>query len=116
MTPEQLTALTGFLNLLSNWPVWASMIVVCVVGPWIALLLLSRGQEKRFSEQKQMYDSNVELVKTTQILAKDLKEIITYNTQVMTQVRDIAENNLYCPLNRRQVKQKEVDIKKEVDG
>jgi len=51
-------------------------------------------------EQRQMYLSNVELVKQYMRLSEDLTEIIQLNTQVQTQLVESIRNNMYCPLVR----------------
>ena len=45
-------------------------------------------------EQRKMYESNVELVKRYQDLAGDLKDVITLNTRVMTQLVDRIEKEV----------------------
>lgn len=45
-------------------------------------------------EQRKMYESNVELVKRYQNLAGDLKDVITLNTRVMTQLVDRIEKEV----------------------
>jgi uncharacterized protein HemX len=65
--------------------------------------------EERFQAMKRMYENNVELVKAYESIAKDLHDTVVYNTTVMTQVKDIADHNLYCPLVRKKSKQSEVD-------
>lgn len=61
-------------------------------------------QEKKFEAVVRMYESNVDLVKDYQGIAKNLQDIVLYNTQVMQEVIDISKNNLHCPFIRKQIK------------
>ncbi len=54
----------------------------------------------KHAEVSRYYEDNVELLKTTQQLAEDLREIVTYNSRVMERVVSLAENNMFCPLAR----------------
>lgn len=111
MTPEQiatLQAIATILDKVGSWPV-GTLFFVIILGPWVLQLVLSRAQEKRFEAVKKMYEDNVELVKTTQQLATDMRDLVTYNIQVMTEVRDMGYNNLFCPIVRKETKQREVD-------
>ncbi|MBI9092288.1 MAG: hypothetical protein JEZ12_23995 [Desulfobacterium sp.] len=49
---------------------------------------LLRQYREDMLEQRKMYENNVELVKRYAELAGDLKEVITLNTQTMTQLVD----------------------------
>jgi MinD superfamily P-loop ATPase len=61
--------------------------------------VLNRYQSD-MSEQRRMYENNVELLKTTQCLAKDLKDVVMMNTQAWTQTADKIEGNQFCPMVR----------------
>lgn len=49
---------------------------------------------------KQMYESNVSLVKNYERLAQDLHDVVIMNTQAMQKTFDAVQNNQFCPLNR----------------
>lgn len=113
MTPEQISVLNTIaiiLERIGTWPV-GSIFAAVVFGPWVMMYFISRAQERRFEAVAKMYENNVELVKKYESVASDLREIVIFNTQKMTEVTSMAENNLYCPMNRRQVKQRDIDIK-----
>lgn len=85
------------------------------LGPWgVCFFLWWQGQkdqkkwEERFQAVVRMYENNVELVKGYETIAKGYQDMIIFNTQVMTQVREAADNNLFCPIVRRETKQREV--------
>lgn len=50
-----------------------------------------RQYQKDMTEQRQMYESNVELVKQYQSLAADSRDVITLNIQAMTRLVDRME-------------------------
>jgi hypothetical protein len=112
MTPEQiggLTALVGLLEKVSGWPVWF-LILLLIIGPWIVMLLLDRNNERRFLAQKQQYDSNVTLLKETQSIAKDLKEIVILSTQTSQKLTDSVEQNQFCPMLRLEKQAKGIHL------
>jgi hypothetical protein len=79
-----------FLNL-------GPVIVILILGYLGKLQIdktLSQYREDML-EQRKMYESNVELVKQYQNLAGDLKDVITLNTRVMTQLVDRIEKDLH---------------------
>jgi hypothetical protein len=56
-------------------------------------------------EQRLMYESNAALVKTTQDIASDLKDLVILNTTQMTTLSEDIRQNQYCPLVRVEKKQ-----------
>ena len=52
---------------------------------------------KHMEEIRRMYESNVRLVQAYDSVAKDLKDTVIINTQVMTRLTDDIRNNQYCP-------------------
>ena len=52
------------------------------------------------SEMRQMYQNNVELVKTSNKLAEDLKDVVMINTQAFQRLDDAVEGNRFCPMVR----------------
>jgi len=97
------------------------------LGPWGVVFFLwwqgqkdrkqfeetSRVESKRWEEWNKeavrRYEDNVLLVKQTQTIAMSLQDIVIFNTQTMTQVKDMADSNLFCPIVRRETKQREVN-------
>lgn len=64
MTPQDIAALTALVALfdkIGTWPMITIMVLI-VVGPWIAVFVLNRQQEKRHAEVVKMYTDNVILV------------------------------------------------------
>ena len=96
------------------------------LGPWGVVFFLwwqgqkdrrqfeetSREENRRWEEWNKAavrrYEDNVLLVKQTQSLAVSLHEIVVYNTQVMTQVKDRVDSNLFCPIMKDRTKKTEV--------
>lgn len=106
MTPQDvavLTALAAMLQQIGTWPI-LSVLVFVMIGPWIAMFLLSRNMDKRHSAVVQMYESNVQLVKNYEKIADGLQDILVLSTQAMTGVKTSVDNNLYCPLMRKDPK------------
>lgn len=55
---------------------------------------------KKHAEVVQFYKDNVELVKITQRLAHDMRDIVTNNTRAMEHLASAVNNNFYCPAVR----------------
>ena len=112
MTPEQIAALTAISTIISKvgtWPI-GSIIAAVVLGPWIFMVFISRGMEKRHEGVIKMYEDNVKLVVNYEKVAKGLQDIIVLSTQTMTQVKDRIDANLFCPIMRKDPKvQKDVE-------
>jgi hypothetical protein len=106
MTPDQISAISAIAQILEKigtMPIF-SLVTVILIGPWVAMFLLTRGQEKRFDAMKKMYENNVELVKCYEDLAKGMQDLVIYNTQTMTKVDEKIDKNLFCPMVRRETK------------
>lgn len=82
-----------------------------IVGPGGIVLVLwylsDRAHERTLRqyredmlEQRRMYENNVELVRGYSDLAKDLKDVVILNTQVVTRLCDDINRNQYCPMVR----------------
>jgi hypothetical protein len=56
-----------------------------------------------------MYESNVDLVKATQDIASDLKDLVIMNTTSATTLSDDIRQNQYCPLVR--VEKKKIAVR-----
>lgn len=92
-------------------------LIAQALGPWGIVFFLwwdGKKETKKWEERHQtvvkMYENNVELVKNYEAIARDLHDTVVYNATVMTQVKDIADHNLYCPLVRKKAKQSEVEL------
>lgn len=117
MTPEQLAAINAVATILSTLgtlPV-GTLISLAVLGPWIAMVVVSVTQARRFEAVTQMYKDNVVLVQQYDTLVQQYVKVtenqhstIVYNTEIMTEVKDAAENNLFCPIVRKGGKPKDI--------
>lgn len=67
-------------------------------------------QERYMTEIRQMYENNVELVKSYRNIAGDLKDIIVMNTEIITKQTAAITQNQFCPGLRVEKKQVEVQI------
>ncbi len=112
MTPDQITTLKLIAETIGKIGTWPLGVVLLIIefGPWVLIFVAFIWQDKRFSRVIEMYENNVKLVHSFEDVARSFKDVVVFNTTVMTQVKDLAENNLFCPLNRRKIKQKEVDV------
>jgi len=52
------------------------------------------------NEQREMYKSNVSLVKKSLEVSADLRDVVILNTQVMQTLCDEIRQNEYCPATR----------------
>ncbi|MDW7643437.1 MAG: hypothetical protein SCI25_00180 [Desulfuromonadales bacterium] len=115
MSPEQLAAIkavSDILTSLGSMPL-TSIAVLVLFGPWVVMIMVSLQQNRRFEAVATMYADNVQLVKDYQDLVRGYKAIVSgqqdliiHTTQVLTGVKSVAENNLYCPMVRKETKGK----------
>jgi len=106
VTPDQIAALTAVSAIIAKvgtWPI-GSVVAAVVFGPWAMMGLIARGMEKRHEAAIAMYTENVKLVVSFEKLAESLQSIIVLSTQTMTGVKDRIDNNLFCPLMRKDQK------------
>ncbi|MCF6265243.1 MAG: hypothetical protein L3J57_01705 [Desulfuromusa sp.] len=116
MTPEQLAAIRAIilvLDAVGTWPV-GLLLFALLFGPWVGLWTYAAAQSKREKTQEEkftavvdMYNSNVELVKSYERSVQrwekhsdDLSSIIHLNTQMMTRLVEQIKNNMFCPIVR----------------
>ncbi|MFZ5774040.1 MAG: hypothetical protein ACOY3Z_00950 [Thermodesulfobacteriota bacterium] len=109
MTGEQVAVakiVADLVTTIGTWPIGVVMMAI-IICPWISLLVVMRGIErrgaeydKRFEAAVQMYENNVLLVKGYEKLASDLTSIIHLNIQAQTRLVEKIENNMYCPVIR----------------
>ncbi|WP_028320389.1 hypothetical protein [Desulfatiglans anilini] len=105
MSPDHISIISSILSLLNKMGGWsvglvASITLIVMIGPWLLSLHLAFSERQRFEAVVRMYENNVDLLKTTQNLAQDLKEIIITNIQGMTKIMHEMETNQYCPMMR----------------
>jgi len=106
MTPQDVAALTALVAIfreIGTWPL-ITVCVLVVLGPWIAMFTMARAQEKRHAAVVAMYEHNADLVKNYHEVTGDLKDLLVLSTQTMTQVKFTVDNNLFCPLMRKDPK------------
>ncbi|MEA5113033.1 MAG: hypothetical protein VB050_03315 [Geobacteraceae bacterium] len=106
MSPQDvavMTALVAVVREIGTWPL-LTIVVLIVAGPWIGMFVINRAQERRHAAVVAMYEHNIELVKNYETATKDLKDILVLSTQVMTGVKLSVDNNLFCPLMRKDPK------------
>lgn len=120
------TAIFTLIGKMGTWPAFSFLFVI-VFGPEVVLFAITWderrnlkaiikeqkemiiNQDKRFESVVNMYENNVALVKSYQTIADGYQDLIIFNSTIMTQVKDVADNNLFCPLNRKSVKQREIE-------
>lgn len=56
--------------------------------------------QQDMGEQRRMYENNVELVRSYQGLATDLKDVVIMNTQSMMHLGEAITHNQFCPMVR----------------
>jgi len=66
-------------------------------------------QKEYMKEIQRNYESNVKLVRFYEVLATQLKDVVTLNTQAMTRISDDVNRNQYCPMVR--VEKKQIGVK-----
>ena len=106
MTPTDVaafTALVAILKEIGTWPL-ITITILLVLGPWIGMFMSNRQQEKRHAAVVAMYEKNVSLVENYEKIAKGLQDILVLSTQTMTSVKTSVDNNLFCPLMRKDPK------------
>jgi len=109
VTPDQISAMKSVADIIQTLgalPLGA-LISLIVLGPWGVMIIISWDQNRRFQGVVQMYQDNVQLVRDYQALVEGYKKIvdgqqdlIIHTTQTLTTVKEVAENNLYCPMVR----------------
>ncbi|MDH4317204.1 MAG: hypothetical protein OEV64_02335 [Desulfobulbaceae bacterium] len=117
MSPEITTAATvvaTILQALKDWKL-TSLIALELFAPWIVLLLVSFYNHRRFEAVVKMYENNylqVEQIKTMangfKEMADQYRETLIYSIQQVTEAKEVAENNLHCPLVRKNSNPKDI--------
>ncbi len=110
MTPEQVHILTAVLAIVQNigtLPVMSVMALV-VLAPWGLLTFVSLNQNKRFETVVQMYKDNVHLVEEVSDLAGGYRELITWTVTTVSEAKESAEKNQFCPIVRKNTNPKDI--------
>lgn len=105
MTPQDaaaLTALVAIIDKIGAWPL-ITISVLIIIGPWIAVFLLNRGQERRHAEVVQMYTNNVSLVEDYEETKKKyeareevLIDLVRLNTEAQTHLLSWLKQRTRC--------------------
>lgn len=110
MSPEQIAGLKAVADIISTLGAMplASLLSLLILSPWVVMIWSTWQQNKRFEAVAEMYETNAQLVVDYQELVKGYKaivegqqDLIIHTTQVLTGVKSVAENNLYCPMVRK---------------
>lgn len=121
MTPDQIstiTALAALVQSIGNWPIM-SILVLVVLGPWLVNAYTTYQQQRRFEQQRAqsqeqfeavvtMYKDNVLLVEDYKQIAGGYRDQLIWSTQTVTEAKDIAKNNLHCPMVRKQTRPRDL--------
>ena len=98
MTPWQT------FNLIANFGLAGAIFVIW----WFNYKQTSKilaAYQKDMAEMRQMYERNVDLVRSYESLAGDLKDVIMMSTQTLTRLNDGILANQYCPMVRINLKE-----------
>jgi len=76
--------------------------------PWCVLIFVSYQQHRRFEAVVEMYRNNVVLAEGFQELSKKHQELTIWTTQAVTEAKEVALNNLHCPIVRKTSKPKDI--------
>ena len=97
-----LTALVAVFEKIGTWPLITIMVLI-VIGPWIAVFVLNRGQERRHAEVVKMYADNVRLVEDYQQLQskserreETLISLLRLNTEAQTSLLTWLQQRTRC--------------------
>lgn len=105
MTPHDVAALTALVAIfekIGTWPL-ISVAVLVIIGPWIAVFILNRGQERRHAEVVAMYQDNVQLVEDYRELQQSsdrredtLVSLLRLNTEAQTSLLTWLRERTRC--------------------
>lgn len=111
MTPDQIsaiTALAGLVKSMGTWPIMSILIMV-VLGPWVVNAYTSYQHQRRFEAVAKMYENNVMLAEDYKGMAEGYRDQLIWSTQTVTEAKDIAKNNLHCPMVRKQGRPRDLE-------
>ena len=109
MTPELeiLRILCSIIGALKGTPL-TLLIILVFTGPWVAMFTMSYIQGKRLHHTLDMYRGSLEAAKIAGECCRDYKEVMMMTIEKLTKVIEAVDNNLYCPVVRKQTRQKEI--------
>ncbi len=108
MSPQEIAAMTTFLEGLSKLPI-GTIVILALVLPWLVLLVISwlnqrmirefrdqfwdetKEARERFEAVVRMYEDNVVLVKNYEKLSTDQQDLIISNTTTVQRLLDRME-------------------------
>ena len=119
MSPEQITALihslASLIGVTGATPV-VTLILGVLLAPWLVLVIISIFQHRRFEAVVTMYNNNFQQVEGIKDLAgeykdlaKDDRELVVWTTTEVQSMRAVIENNMHCPLIRKNAKPKDIN-------
>ncbi|MDP3012690.1 MAG: hypothetical protein Q8M92_00515 [Candidatus Subteraquimicrobiales bacterium] len=90
-------------------------LLVLFIAPWVAVIAIVRGldkrmtkvfdrQDKRFEEVVNMYENNVGLVHGYEKITNNLQDLVILVTSTMQTLIEHIKHNFFCPLNRQNTK------------
>jgi hypothetical protein len=118
MEPAQITALINSMATLigvTGTTPFITLFLGALLVPWLVLVLVSISQHRRFESVVTMYNNNFQQVEVTQGLARDYqnlardeRELVIMTSTAMTNMHAAIENNMYCPIVRKNAKPKDI--------
>ena len=118
MSPEQIAALTAATTLierLGTAPVGV-VIAFVVLAPWVIMALVVIYQNRRFEAVVKMYENNFAQTETCTRLAegfaetaKGFRELVTWTTTEVTEVKAAVLSNMHCPIIRKNARPKDIE-------
>lgn len=126
MTPDaglMAQILTALISALGTTPILVFLALV-IVAPWAVTVWITRTQDrrmatvferqdKRFEDVVQMYERNVDLVKSHERINENLQNLIILTTSTLQTLVEHIKNNLYCPLVRQKTRPARIDDERE---
>lgn len=110
MGPEQIktiSALVALINSVGVMPMFSAIALITLL-PWLALIFISLNQHRRFETVVTMYENNFSQVEEIRNLAEGYRDHLIWSTQTVTEAKEIAENNMHCPIVRKNSKPKDL--------
>ncbi len=118
MSPEQILAMVTAIVTLIN-QVGAAPLIVCMMAPliipWMILVLVSLAQHRRFEAVVKMYENNFTQSESFKALTegysrmtKGYEELVKWSTAEVTDAKNVALNNMHCPIVRKHARPKDL--------
>jgi len=107
-TAATIQAIAAILERLGSLPIGAGLILWSL-APWVIMISVSHRLDRRFEAVVKMYEDSLKFVKDYEACCKNYRDLATYTAEKMARLEDVAENNLFCPIVRRETRQREVD-------